>query len=148
MDLWGRVRRLNESARAQFLASEDARRGVRLVLLSEVAADYFSLLELDEEMDIVQRTTNSFGESLKLFTDRVQGGTASDLEASRAEAALADATAAQPAILEQISATENELSILLGRNPGPISAAARRRRRCRRRFRRDCPPHCWSAVRM
>jgi multidrug efflux system outer membrane protein len=52
VDLWGRVRRLNESARAQFLASEEARRGVRLSLLSEVATDYFQLLELDQELEI------------------------------------------------------------------------------------------------
>src|SRR5260370_27752202 len=66
-------------------------------------------------------TTNSFDESLKIFTQRLQGGTASDLEASRAEAALADATAAIPAIKNQISITENELCVLLGQNPGPIS---------------------------
>ena len=52
VDLWGRVRRLNESARAQFLASEEARRGVRLSLLSDVATDYFQLLELDQELEI------------------------------------------------------------------------------------------------
>ena len=115
VDLWGRVRRLNESARAQFLASREARRSVRLSLLSEVASDYFRLLELDQELEIVRRTTNSFGESLKIFTQRVEGGTASDLEASRAEAALADATSATPSVLEQISLTENELCVLLGR---------------------------------
>jgi multidrug efflux system outer membrane protein len=120
VDLWGRVRRLNESARAQFLASEEARYGVRLSLLSEVASDYFRLLELDRELEIVQRTTNSFGESLKIFTRRLEGGTATDLEASRAEAALADAASATPSVLEQISQTENELCVLLGRNPGPI----------------------------
>jgi multidrug efflux system outer membrane protein len=123
LDLWGRIRRLNESARAQLLASEEARRGVRLSLLSEVAADYLQLLELDQELEIARRTTNSFGESLKIFTQRLEGGTASDLEAARAEAALEDAAAAMPSILNQISATENELSILLGRVPGPIHRA-------------------------
>jgi outer membrane protein, multidrug efflux system len=120
VDLWGRVRRLNESARAQFLASEEARRAIRLSLLSDVATDYLRLLELDQEMEIAKNTTNSFGESLKIFTQRLEGGTASDLEASRAEAALADAASAIPSILEQISITENELCILLGRIPGPI----------------------------
>ncbi len=120
LDFWGRIRRLNESARAQYLASQEARRDVRLNLLSEVANDYFRLLELDQELEIVQHTTNSFGESLRIFSRRLEGGTASDLEESRAEAALADATAAAPSILEQISITENELSLLLGRNPGPI----------------------------
>jgi multidrug efflux system outer membrane protein len=120
VDLWGRVRRLNESARARFLASEEARRGVRLSLLSEVAADYFRLLELDRELEIAGRTTNSFTESLKIFSRRVEGGTASALEAARAEAALADATAAIPAIRDQISSLENQLCLLLGRTPGPI----------------------------
>ena len=120
VDLWGRVRRLNESARAQLLASEEARRGVRLSLLSDVAADYFQLQELDQELEIARRTTNSFTESLTIFNQRLTGGTASDLESSRAEAALADAASAIPAILEQISTTENALSVLLGRNPGPV----------------------------
>src|SRR5437764_15295442 len=120
VDLWGRVRRLNESARARFLASEEARRGVRLSLLSEVAADYFRLLELDRELEIAGRTTNSFTESLRIFSQRVEGGAASALEAARAEAALADATAAIPAILDQISRAENQLCLLLGRVPGPI----------------------------
>jgi multidrug efflux system outer membrane protein len=121
LDLWGRVRRLNESARAQLLASEEARRGVRLSLLSDVATDYLRLLELDLEMEIAKNTTNSFGESLNIFTQRLEGGTASDLEAARAEAALADAASAIPSILQQISTTENELCILLGRIPGPVN---------------------------
>ena len=120
VDLWGRVRRLNESAQAQLLASEEAKHGVRLSLLGEVATDYLELLELDQELNIAMRTTNSFDESLNIFTQRLQGGTASDLEASRAEAALADAAAAIPAIKDQISITENELCVLLGRSPGPI----------------------------
>jgi outer membrane protein, multidrug efflux system len=123
VDLWGRVRRLNESARAQFLASEEARRGVRLSLLSDVATYYLRLLELDQEIEITRNTTNSFGESLKYFTQRLEGGKASDLETARAEAALADAAAAIPSILQQISTAENELSVLLGRIPGPIPRA-------------------------
>jgi outer membrane protein, multidrug efflux system len=124
LDLWGRIRRLNESARAQFLASEEARRGVRLILLSDVATAYFQLLELDQELEIAYRTTNSFGESLRIFTQRVEGGTASALASSRAEAALDDAAATVPAIRDRISATENQLCILLGRNPGPIERPA------------------------
>jgi multidrug efflux system outer membrane protein len=120
VDLWGRVRRLNESARAQFLASEEAQRGIRLSLLSDVAVAYFQLVELDEELEIAGRTTNSFAESLRIFNQRMEGGTASGLESSRAEAALDDAAAAVPAIRERISITENQICILLGRNPGPI----------------------------
>lgn len=120
VDLWGRVRRLNESAQAQFLASEEARRGVRLTLLSDVASTYFQLLELDQELEIASRTTNSFAESLRIFSQRVNGGTASALQSARAEAALDDTAAAVPAIRERISETENQLCVLLGRNPGPI----------------------------
>ena len=120
VDLWGRVRRLNESAKAQFLASEEARRGVRLTLLSDVATTYFQLLELDQELEIASRTTNSFGESLRIFSQRVSGGTASGLQSARAEAALEDAAASLPAIRQRISASENQLCVLLGRNPGAI----------------------------
>ena len=120
LDLWGRIRRLNESARAQLLATEEARRGVRLTLLSDVATSYFQLLELDQELEIANRTTNSFAESLTIFNQRVTGGTASALESARAQAALDDTAAAVPAIRENISATENELCVLLGRPPGPI----------------------------
>jgi multidrug efflux system outer membrane protein len=123
VDLWGRVRRLDESARAEFLASEYGRRGVRLSLVSGVAADYLRLQELDREIEIVRQTTNSFGDSLLIFTQRVQEGTASALEAARAEAALIEAAAELPAVHEAISITENELCILLGRDPGPIVRA-------------------------
>jgi multidrug efflux system outer membrane protein len=124
LDLWGRVRRLNEGARARLLASEEARRGVRLLLLSDVAADYFRLLELDRELEIAGRTTNSFTESLRIFSQRLAGGTASELETSRAQAALADAAAAIPSILDELSSTENALSLLLGRPPGPIERSS------------------------
>jgi len=120
LDLWGRIRRLNEAARARALASEDARNGVMLTLLSDVASDYFRLMELDGELEIDARTTNSFGDSLNIFRQRMEGGTGSALETSRAEAAMADAESATPFVLQEIALTENELSILLGRNPGPI----------------------------
>jgi len=124
VDLWGRVRRLNESARAELLASQEARRGIRLSLLSDVATAYFHLLELDQELEIARRTTNSFAESLRIFNQRVEGGTASALQSARAEAALENAAAVLPAIRERTSATENQLCVLLGRNPGPIERPA------------------------
>jgi multidrug efflux system outer membrane protein len=97
---------------------------VRLLLLSDVAADYFRLLELDRELEIAGRTTNSFTESLRIFSQRLAGGTASELETSRAQAALADAAAAIPSILDELSSTENALSLLLGRPPGPIERSS------------------------
>jgi multidrug efflux system outer membrane protein len=120
VDLWGRVRRLNESARARFLASEEVRRGVQISLLADVASAYFQLLELDNELEIAAHTTNSFSESYRIFNRRLSGGTASAVETARAQAAFEDAAAALPAIRQRIANTENQLSILLGRNPGPI----------------------------
>ena len=120
VDLWGRIRRLNESARAQFLAAEEARRGIVLSLVGDVAQAYFELLELDDELEIAKRTTNSFGETLRVFSQRLEGGVVSKLETSRAEAALATAAATVPSLERRMVIKENQISVLLGRNPGPI----------------------------
>jgi multidrug efflux system outer membrane protein len=120
LDLWGRVRRLDEAARAQYLASEEARRGVLLSLVSEVATAYFELLELDEELAIAHRAAESFDGSLKLFKQRLEGGIASRLETSSAEAATATNAAKVPALEQQIAIKENQISVLIGRGPGPI----------------------------
>ena len=120
IDLWGRIRRLNESARAQFLATEEARTNVMISLIGTVAADYFQLLALDQELQIARDTTNSFGQSLKLFTERLRGGVSSKLESSAAEAEQASAAATIPELERQIAAQENQIRVLLGMNPGPI----------------------------
>ena len=124
IDLWGRVRRLNEAARAQFFASEEARRGVRLSLVTEVAQDYFQLLELDAELDIARQTTNSFGESLTIFSQRLGGGVASKLETDRAEGALDDVAATVPDLEQRIRLQENQLKVLLGQGSGSIPRGA------------------------
>jgi multidrug efflux system outer membrane protein len=121
LDVWGRIRRLNEAALAQYLASEEARRAVLLTLVSDVAQAYFELLELDLELEIAQRTTQSFGESLRIFTLRLQGGTASNLETARAEAAMTSTAAQIPDVERLITLKENQISVLCGRPPGPIS---------------------------
>ncbi len=120
LDLWGRLRRLNEAARAQFLASDQARRGVRLSLVSDLAADYFELLELDKEREIARRATNSFGDSLRLFGQRLKGGVASKLETSTAAGALATSAAQLPELELQIALKENQINYLLGRMPGHV----------------------------
>jgi multidrug efflux system outer membrane protein len=124
IDLWGRVRRLTEAAKAQYLASEEARRGVVLALVSETAAAYFDLRLLDEDLEIARRTTGAFHDTFDLFNRQLQGGVASGLETSDAEAAWAGEAAQVPAIENQIAAKENQLSLLLGRNPGPIPRGA------------------------
>ena len=120
LDLWGRIRHMNESALAQYLASDYARRGVILSLTTGVAQAYYELLELDLRLDIARRTVETFRGSLGIFQQRLEGGTASRLETTRAEGALASTAAEIPEIERQIAIKENEIRILLGSNPGPI----------------------------
>lgn len=120
IDVWGRIRRSSEAARAQYLATDEARRGVMITLVSAVAGTYFQLMQLDQELQIQREATNAYTGSLRIFNDRLQNGVASKLETDRAAAALANAAAAIPQIEIQIAATENQLSVLLGRSPGPV----------------------------
>jgi hypothetical protein len=149
IDLWGRIRRLNESARAQFLASEEARRGVTISLIAQVAQDYFQLLALDNQLEIARQSTNSFGESLKIFNQRLQGGVSSKLETSSAEALMDSAAATIPGLEQQIALQENQLSVLLGQNPGAILRGNLRSKiKRRRKFPPVCRPRCWSGDRI
>jgi len=120
LDLWGRIRRLNEAAQAAYLGSEEARRGVCLATLAQVASAYFELKELDHRLEIARSTRDAFQETHDLFNRRLAGGAASALETARARAALAGASAAIPNLERQAQAQENLLCFLLGRNPGPI----------------------------
>lgn len=120
LDLWGQLRRLHEADRAKYLATEEARRGVTIGLVAGVAQAYFGLLTLDLELDIARQSTNSFGESLRVFTERFKGGVVSELETSRAQAALANTAAYVPEIERQIAIQENQINLLLGRRPGPV----------------------------
>jgi multidrug efflux system outer membrane protein len=124
LDLWGRIRRLNEQQRAVFLATEEAQRGVWLSLVSDVAQAYFELRALDAQREIAVQTGQSFQETLNLFNNKFEGGAASGLETSRAEAALANVLAQIPDLQRQIAAKENQISLLLGKNPGPITRGA------------------------
>lgn len=123
-DLWGRVRRLDEAARSEYLASEEARRGVELSLASDVATAYYGLLELDEELSIARKATQSFGESLRLFNRQLEGGVASRLQTASAEAAMAASAAQVPEIEMRIAAAENQICVLVGRGPGPVARGA------------------------
>ena len=120
LDLWGRIRRLNEAALSNLLATEDGRRGVWLTLVSDLAQAYFELLALDVRLQIARNSTEAYQRTYDLFLDRFQLGVASKLETSRAEGALGDAQANIPQIESDITAKENQISILLGRAPGPI----------------------------
>ncbi|MGA3178792.1 MAG: efflux transporter outer membrane subunit [Verrucomicrobiota bacterium] len=120
IDLWGRLRRLNEAARAQYLASQEARRGVQLSLITDVAQDYFQILELDAELQIAQDTTNSFGKSLAIFSQRLGGGVASKLETDSAEGELDAVAAVVPDLQQRIRLAENQLNVLLGQPSGSV----------------------------
>jgi len=120
IDLWGRVRRMNEAARANFMAAQENRRAATISVVSSVASAYFELLELDDQLAIAKRTRDSYEHTYKLFDDQHAGGLASKLELSRAKLALASVSANIPEIERQIALKENEINALLGRNPGPV----------------------------
>ena len=120
LDIWGRVRRSNEAARAQLLATEDARRGVWLTLVSDLAQAYFQLLALDVQLQVAENSTQAYQGTYDLFLDRFNVGVASKLETARALGALGNAQATIPQLQSAIAARENQMSILLGRTPGPI----------------------------
>ena len=120
VDIWGRIRRLTEAARATLLATEEARRGVWLTLVSDLGQAYFELLELDVRLQIARNSTNAYQRTYDLFLDRFNLGVASKLETSRALGALGDAQATIPQLESDILAKENQISILLGKAPTPI----------------------------
>ena len=120
IDLWGRVRRQSEAAQAQVLASVQGRRGVVLTLAASVASSYISLRGLDRQLEIAQATAKNYSGTVDLFALRRKSGVVSQLELSQAKSQYEAAVAAIPALEVQVAATENLISILLGRNPGPI----------------------------
>src|SRR5262244_2479620 len=124
IDLFGRIRKMTEAQRAVYFSSEEARRDVRLLVMSEVAAGYFQLRAFDAQLEISRRTVKSFQDTLDIFQHRLEGGYASGLETSRAQAALSNVAATIPDLERQIVAQENALDLLLGRNPGPIPRGA------------------------
>jgi len=124
IDFWGRIRRLSQAAQAQYLATDEARRSVTIALISEVAADYYQLLDLDQELEIQRAATNAYAGSYRIFNDRRINGVASRLETDRAAAALADAGAAIPNLEIQIAAMEDQINVLLGRGPGQVSRSS------------------------
>jgi multidrug efflux system outer membrane protein len=121
IDLWGRIRRLSEAARANLLASEEARRGVILSLVAAVADNYLQLRGLDEQLSIARRTLATYGESVRLFELKFKYGQVSMMTVEQARTQYESAASAIPQIETEIAQTENALSLLLGRNPGPIA---------------------------
>src|SRR3954470_3440297 len=120
IDLWGRIRRETEASRANLLATEEARRGVGLTIISSVIAGYVTLLDLDERLRVAQATAEGRRQSVALFRARLKRGYISDFEMTQAEAEYESTLAAIPGLKQAIATQENALSVLIGRNPGPI----------------------------
>src|SRR5262252_8723276 len=119
-DVWGRIRRLNEAARAEYLATDEARRGVMLSLASDVSQAYFELLGLRLQLEIARESAQSSTTIFNLFTERFQGGLGNALQTSRAAADLATAAARIPELQRLIAIKENQISVLVGQNPGAV----------------------------
>ena len=120
IDLWGRVQRLSESAQANVLATEEARRGVILTLVANVANAYLQLRGLDEQLAMAQRTRDAYAESLRLMQAKFQYGRVSQMNVDQATARLQSAEVQIPRLQRDIGLLQDALAILLGRNPGPI----------------------------
>jgi multidrug efflux system outer membrane protein len=121
IDVWGRIRRQSEAANAQYLSTEEGKRAVMLSLVSDVSQAYFELLGLQLQLEIAKEATKNFGETLTLFTQRLEGGVASKLQTSAAAADEATAAAQIPQIELEIALKENQISVLLGQNPDGIA---------------------------
>jgi outer membrane protein, multidrug efflux system len=121
LDFFGKLRRATQAARAQLLATEDARQTVVLTLVSDMASDYFQLLELDLQLQITHDTVNTQQDSVKLTNFRLQHGVATKLDVLQAQQTLDTANAQIPDLERQIAQEENAISILLGDYPESIS---------------------------
>jgi len=120
VDLWGRRRQETKAARAQLVSTEEDRKTVMTVVVSDVATDYFNLLELDAELEIANRTLTAREESLQLIKARQQGGLATMLDVRQGEELVYQASQTIPDTERLIEQTENQISLLLGNNPESI----------------------------
>lgn len=120
IDIWGRIRRSTEAARAELLAREENRRAVVLQLVSGVAEAYFNLRQFDMQLDIAKRTQQSWDESVRIAQARLRQGMTSKLDADQFEAERANAVARTAELERQMVQAENHLSVLLGRKPFAI----------------------------
>jgi multidrug efflux system outer membrane protein len=120
IDLWGRIQRQSEAARANVLATDEARRGVILTLVSTVATNYLTLRGLDEQLAIAKSTLDTYAESVRLYQLQFRYGQTSQMTVSQTQSQYETAAVQIPLLESQIAQAENALSVLLGRNPGPI----------------------------
>ena len=121
VDLWGRVRRMNEAARAELLSKEENRRAVTIQLVSAVGEAYFNLLQFDAQLDIAKRTLQSWEESVRISQARLKQGLSSKLDTDQFEAERASAAARTAELERQMGQAENHMSLLIGRKPVAIT---------------------------
>lgn len=121
VDLWGRIRRMNEAARADLVSKEENRRAVTIQLVSAVAEAYFNLRQFDLQLDIAKRTLQSWEESVRIAQARLRQGMTSKLDADQFEAERANAAARAAELQRQMVQSENHLSVLLGQKPFAIT---------------------------
>ena len=120
IDLWGRIRRQTEAARANLMSTDEARRGVILSLVASVAAEYITLRALDEQLAMAVRTQTSYADSLRLMELQFKYGRVSEMNVEQARSRYETASAEIPQIRREIAQRQDALSVLLSRNPGPI----------------------------
>ena len=125
LDFWGKYRRQTEAAQASLLASQWGHNAVLATVVSSVASDYFTLRELDLALDVSKRTLAARQDSLRLTSVLAKHGSASVLDVRQSEQLVYTAAETIPDLERQIALQENSLSILLGRNPGPIPRGRR-----------------------
>lgn len=120
VDLWGRLRRATEAARAQLLSADENRKAVVTTLVSDVATAYLTLRELDYALEISLRTMQNREDSLELTRSRQSGGVATLLDLRQSEQLVYTAAQTIPTLQQQIEQTENQINLLLGQNPGGV----------------------------
>jgi multidrug efflux system outer membrane protein len=120
LDFWGKYRRQTEAARANLLASQWGQRAVLTSVISSVASAYFTLRELDWALDVSNKTLAARQDSLRLTSVLAKNGSASALDVRQSEQLVYTAAETIPDLERQIVLQENSLTILIGRNPGPI----------------------------
>jgi len=120
LDLWGRIRRQTEAAQANLFATQEARRGVILTLVSAIALNYIELRSLDEQLDVSQRTLATYAEQLRLMELQFQHGRISQMNVEQAKTRYESAAVEIPRINRLIVERENIIAILLGKNPEHI----------------------------
>ena len=124
LDVFGKIRRQTEAAAATYVATDMDRRGVYIALVGDVAQNYFTLRELDLELEIARRTVGLNDETVQFYQTRLDGGVSNQLEVDQAVANRSRTASTIPDLKRRIANQENLISYLIGRNPGPIARGA------------------------